>query len=716
MSITYTKYELKYLIDMNKEGKLVLPNFQREFVWDETKQKSMLSSFLVGLPIGGILNLSGVKGDFSSRRLCETKSYESPVIEREYLLDGQQRTSCLYSIFSDIFFDVSRFNEQFNEYFTRIRNRWFIDIEKIEEKDVFGFLNLKFQQDGLSFFEPDDVLPSLICKKIYKTKTDVWYHPKYVSKDVNGNILDGNRRENYIAEKACAEKLIPLYQIYENPDTGLHNRVLKKLAKQRMDDLEAAICNGEYSYNDILGHIDPDIQDRHGDGDKDAIDSAWHTLSAEWSTNVTNALRGILKCELPVIRLPKEEIGRAISVFSSINEGGMKLDLYDLIVARAAQQSDDKSLTERILDDIDNAIDISQALKNDISGFNVNSWSVKSFNVLEKEALSKTLKKHFLNALSIYVHKVKGEDVTIEHIKMKKILSLRAEEINANLSKVIKGLSRAYLFLHLKCGLAKLPELSYELMMLPIFNIVVDDAKWNDVNTIKRVEYWYWISLFGGRFRELQNQRCIEDLKSLEKWIYDSGNENPFASRQNTVLEDPGYSDFDCLAMKLEKSPPGAISAAILQYTLSNQPTDFLRQDKITTWDIASQTDLRSQEERAQNVNAIICNIDKHHILPLAGSLNHQESSDKLREDKSHILNSPLNFSVIIAKSNKKIGSKSFNEYKNSIIDTAKGGHFLPDFIDQQSFNDDSEYYEEFLRLRHEKIKVAISTELSRLI
>lgn len=699
---------------MNNEGKLVLPNFQREFVWDENKQRSMLSSFLVGLPIGSILNLVGQKGDFSSRRLCENKSYESSSEDREYLLDGQQRTSCLYSIFSDIFGNVSQFDETYNKYFSGLKYRWFININHLEDKDIFGFKNLQFLPDGLKTYEPDDVMPTLVNQKIWKTKgSNSWYHPKFKAQDQNGEELTGFKRTNHLAEIACEEKLVPLYELSEKPSNGLHNAILKKLARKRIDEIEAEIKNGDYTYFQILGHIDPEIQEKAENGGQDELTDAWSILSAEWSTNVTNALSGFLKLEIPVIRLPKDEIGRAVSVFSSVNEGGMKLDVYDLIVARAAQQSDEKSLTERILDELDDNLEVPLALKNNLIGFDVDFWNSITFELLEKQRPSKTFKNHFLNALSIFIYKSKGEQIGADHMKMNKILSLKSTDINSNLKKVIKGLKRTYLFLHTKCGLVKLADLSYDLMALPIFNILINDDKWNCQETIKKIEYWYWLSLFSGRFRELQNTRSIEDLNMLELWI--NGDNNPFFAREDYVLNDFGYSDYEKLSGKLEAPAPGAMKSAILQFILSFQPTDFLRSEKINTWDLSSKKDLRTDQERAQGDSPVYCEVEIHHILPLAGSLSHSESSSVLREDKKHILNSPLNYTSILSHTNKRIGSKNFAEYKTSILDTAKGNHYLPDFIDRGNFSTDNEYYEEFLKLRHEKIMVAIKDELSRL-
>ncbi|CAB1075771.1 hypothetical protein D1AOALGA4SA_3582 [Olavius algarvensis Delta 1 endosymbiont] len=94
--------DLKTILEDNVKKKLVLPNFQRSFIWDENNQKKLLSSFFLGLPVGNILILEGRNSDFAARELCTHES----IIPREdcsYLLDGQQRISTLKSIFSNLY-------------------------------------------------------------------------------------------------------------------------------------------------------------------------------------------------------------------------------------------------------------------------------------------------------------------------------------------------------------------------------------------------------------------------------------------------------------------------------------------------------------------------------------------------------------------------------------------------------------------------------------
>ena len=98
---------LKGVLDDDKKGELVLPDFQRDFVWNENQQKSLIATFLVKIPINSMLLLQGNQGDFAEKKMCwkESAIKEESYENREYLLDGQQRLSTLKSAFSDLFED-----------------------------------------------------------------------------------------------------------------------------------------------------------------------------------------------------------------------------------------------------------------------------------------------------------------------------------------------------------------------------------------------------------------------------------------------------------------------------------------------------------------------------------------------------------------------------------------------------------------------------------
>jgi uncharacterized protein with ParB-like and HNH nuclease domain len=94
--------------------RLVVPNFQREFVWERDSQKNLLASFLIGIPIGSLLIIKGSNNEFSAKRLClKDTIVDNELLAQEcnYLLDGQQRISTIKGILTNPFSNVEYQNE-----------------------------------------------------------------------------------------------------------------------------------------------------------------------------------------------------------------------------------------------------------------------------------------------------------------------------------------------------------------------------------------------------------------------------------------------------------------------------------------------------------------------------------------------------------------------------------------------------------------------------
>ena len=87
------------LIDLLKDvdaGKLQLPDFQRGWVWDDERIRSLLASISVSFPIGAIMTLAtGGESSFLPRAVEGVRSPAKSVPEI-LLLDGQQRLTSLY--------------------------------------------------------------------------------------------------------------------------------------------------------------------------------------------------------------------------------------------------------------------------------------------------------------------------------------------------------------------------------------------------------------------------------------------------------------------------------------------------------------------------------------------------------------------------------------------------------------------------------------------
>ena len=90
--------DLKKVLDSVAEGKLQLPDFQRDWVWDVDGVRSLLASIAAGFPIGAILTMeTGGATSFKARPLSGAPRIRSAA--DLLLLDGQQRmTSCFQSL------------------------------------------------------------------------------------------------------------------------------------------------------------------------------------------------------------------------------------------------------------------------------------------------------------------------------------------------------------------------------------------------------------------------------------------------------------------------------------------------------------------------------------------------------------------------------------------------------------------------------------------
>lgn len=90
-----TKEDLKDLLRKVEEGKLQLPDFQRDYVWGDDDVQSLIASIAKGFPVGALLTLeTGGEVAFKPRTLAGVE--KANLHPEELLLDGQQRMTSLY--------------------------------------------------------------------------------------------------------------------------------------------------------------------------------------------------------------------------------------------------------------------------------------------------------------------------------------------------------------------------------------------------------------------------------------------------------------------------------------------------------------------------------------------------------------------------------------------------------------------------------------------
>ncbi|CAB1078013.1 hypothetical protein D1AOALGA4SA_5779 [Olavius algarvensis Delta 1 endosymbiont] len=296
-----------------------------------------------------------------------------------------------------------------------------------------------------------------------------------------------------------------------------------------------------------------------------------------WANEAASFLEDILEQEVAEILLPSSEINRAFAIFEVINRGGTPLDEFDLIVAKAARQTDLEPLAERIVGLIsgDN-LSLPASLTDYLIESKPTELNLSKHKIVYDNELTQYFKRQYLNLISILSHTQYGEidgeaerqkklKIKIEHIKREKILDIAYEQINSNTEATVKALKRAIAFLNVRCGVVGLSDLHYQLMILPIAYAFSNDTFWGSRDHMDKVEFWYWSSLFSGAYQFNQNRTAINDISDLYIWL-ETGAEK-FKNRFDDIFKAQKFSTTEILLCKDEDNPPGtAIEKAILQY------------------------------------------------------------------------------------------------------------------------------------------------------
>ena len=96
-----TQESLEITISKIMKNKILLPDFQRQFVWkDEESQCKLIASVLTKMPLGSILLLRAQDASeyackpLGSRVRLDTSKVQNGQVE--FLLDGQQRMTTLF--------------------------------------------------------------------------------------------------------------------------------------------------------------------------------------------------------------------------------------------------------------------------------------------------------------------------------------------------------------------------------------------------------------------------------------------------------------------------------------------------------------------------------------------------------------------------------------------------------------------------------------------
>jgi hypothetical protein len=92
------KEPLNKLLDKVQDGSIQLPEFQREWIWEDDRIRSLLASVSLSYPIGTLMLLTTGNPDVRFKAREVAGAPPAPAEPEQLLLDGQQRITSLYQV------------------------------------------------------------------------------------------------------------------------------------------------------------------------------------------------------------------------------------------------------------------------------------------------------------------------------------------------------------------------------------------------------------------------------------------------------------------------------------------------------------------------------------------------------------------------------------------------------------------------------------------
>ncbi|MBR2142530.1 DUF262 domain-containing protein [Anaerovibrio sp.] len=683
--------DLAGIIKKIEENKILLPDFQRDFVWTEPeRQRQIVASVLARMPIGSILLLKSTDPtEFSSKSLGQKTKINTESINGtvEFLLDGQQRMTVLTNVFSSVLFKgIGSVTELVS---TSLKRRFFLCLPKWrcnDDTDKFGISNLTFPEKNLGdepTFLTNDLLEYIIYQD-FKAGGGEPYNPFNKQADGLSDYCAGYK-DGY---------LIPLYLVasVDRKDNRTLNFIKEKI--------KGSYCETVVTYYAALeSDNDREMLCQKYDMELMSVDDFEFEIKALFETWWSQLNHYLNKCvnevNLNLISIDESQRGRAIDIYENLNRGGVCLNTFDLLMARVAKVSKENYL-ERIYSFInaDKTYPI-EVVPEEIEGY-AGAFSEKHYNasmemgVFNKNGqLSSRYIDIFLDVLGICsrVPDLLPDKMKLDYIKKNYILDLMPEQIDKNTESVITAIDRAMFFLQTRCGVRKIQEVNYSLMVVLIAVVFTVDDYFKTKKIHKLLEGWYWASIFSGEYDKDQNSNFINNLKSILMTIKKEKKCSWVIDMKEMAFDSKNFSDKELLLMTKaeDRVPKKVLQNYICQFMLSRPYSDmFNPNEKISVF-----------SDNADDFEA-------HHIIPLGSAKKVGEVTATLRKDSKHICNSPMNFVFITKSSNKKILDKPLNEYANDINDQAKEALHIGKY---KRAIDDAEKIREILEERFDALK-----------
>lgn len=676
--------KIKELIREADEGRILLPNFQREFTYERKIQKKLICSLLSGIPLGSILLLQGSRTSFASRKIGRKsdQTVGADFTSISYLLDGQQRMSTLWNILTDVYSSRNADREELiGEIHNYLKSRWYVRLRLDDafSNDIWGLETLSNRGSLRQSMVPDD-LSEFVAYSRVQPKGAGWNWGGGLNFPVVNDSSGPSEKEfkKLIDTYWC----IPLHVMF---DSGQVRKYARHIARRRQIEIQEELRDWKNEMVDYSRFSDreklflKEVLSVSGPGDwlslsLDIVEEQLQERADVWSDAVFEFFVEVAETSIGVVELDDSFLKKAHVVFDAINKSGVKLSSFDLFCA-SKPGLDVRSI-------VNTGVPDRMGMKDSGTGLVSDQFTDQLMNLFR------------------VIWSRESDTWSQNVLKSDDIFSMSSTDLSVFLEKAVTSLVQAYTMLHEKCGVRSLSEQAYRLQILPTaYGLYLNDCD----KVHRHLQYLYWLGLFGGRYRENQNVRCAKDLEAVYE-VVSSGNLDVVedyridGSLWNAVLNLSDYNDVDAMLPAIGAEDfewRASMEKAVLQFVLSSNPHDFPggKEGRLT----AGET------------------LEKHHVLPLGSAAfdSIEASTAEIRSNKSHFLNSPLNLVYISKESNRKIASMSYEDYSKRMSSVVLKEYGLPVGVGD-SFSE-AENQIAWLKSRHTELRSSILERLKNL-
>lgn len=540
-----TNGDLNYnkLIDYIDDGIIHIPDFQREFVWDEQKILDLLDSIYYNYPIGSLI-FWVTKEDFAYSAPIGDKEGSSSIYKsRFFVIDGQQRIKSLYHAAKNKELEMESGTKQIDVQFDLEQERFTLqqDIRK-RDKSMYPIPGIKNEE--LFFLLLEAVTRSTV--------------PEYQEE----HELSDNSLEKFLWSLATLGFITEVEEGYELTKTG------EQILKHRDNELAAGILVDHVKFvKDALEMISdnpsitrkeavPDFQSVYGGSENTAYQQfgrrcrwlrALQLVKKEGrGYHINESGRNVLKD----IRETEQEIESQFVPLNNILVDQADID-YDYLSKFPEEKRDKINKLRQVFSDYKFSIilvnktdweevcDIFERINTQGQHLTVvdlmiaKTWSGEEFNLREelerfKEEIGEDIPDiTILQAVSLNVSR---------QCRRQDILGLQSGVVKNNWEEIIESLRKSVDFLKNNLNLSSLNLIPYPAQLVPLSRFFFEMG--NNEPTKSQNEKllrWFWKSGISNRFDSAVATKLEEDGRSMENIVNGQPTEFKYSYVQRSV-------------------------------------------------------------------------------------------------------------------------------------------------------------------------------------